>query len=164
MRLNLKTKLLSFWQYVNSKEMTTINRNPCIWEWKFRQMNLNSLKCLQNTSTIISQSKDTPYQPRSKLKYQISTLLRWISTSYLMNCPNWIRKRTRDHLGSLILKNYVALFYRPLSTIFNESLNAWKFAVQWKLYSVAPIIKKCARSNVENYRCIPKLSTIAKFF
>ena len=35
---------------------------------------------------------------------------------------------------------------------------------QWKRSSVTPIFKKGARSNVENYRCIAKLPTIAKFF
>ncbi|XP_031627431.1 uncharacterized protein LOC116343496 [Contarinia nasturtii] len=69
-----------------------------------------------------------------------------------------------DGIHPILLKNCAALLYEPLSTIFNESLSTGNFPTGWKRYSVGPIFKKGSRSNVENYRCIAKLPTIAKFF
>lgn len=67
-----------------------------------------------------------------------------------------------DGVHPLILKNCASV--EPLALIFNESLQTGIFPVAWKRYSVTPIFKKGARSSVENYRCIAKLQTIAKFF
>ena len=69
-----------------------------------------------------------------------------------------------DGIHPLILRNCSALLYKPLSLIFNESLTRGYFPDKWKFSSVTPIFKKGARSNVENYRPIAKLPTIAKFF
>lgn len=69
-----------------------------------------------------------------------------------------------DGFHPLLLKNCAAQLCTPLSIIFNESLALGNFPDQWKSYSVNPIFKKGSRSNVENYRCIAKLPTIAKFF
>ena len=69
-----------------------------------------------------------------------------------------------DGIHPLILKNCASSLSDPLSIIFNESLRLGRFPSQWKSYSVRPIFKKGARSDVENYRCIAKLPTVAKFF
>lgn len=69
-----------------------------------------------------------------------------------------------DGIHPLVLKNCSALIYKPLSIIFNESLRAGEFPNCWKRSSVTPIFKEGMKSNVENYRCIAKLPTIAKFF
>ena len=69
-----------------------------------------------------------------------------------------------DDIHPSILKNCSALLYEPLSLIFNESQSLGYFPNKWKSSSVKPIFKKGARSNVENYRPIAKLPTIAKFF
>ena len=64
----------------------------------------------------------------------------------------------------MLLKNCAAILSKPLSIIFNESLSMGQFPTEWKSYSVRPIFKKGSRSEVENYRCIANLPTIAKFF
>lgn len=69
-----------------------------------------------------------------------------------------------DEIHPLLLKNCAATLYWPLAHIFNESLATGSFPNKWKRCSVTPIFKKGSRSNVENYRCIAKLPTIAKFF
>lgn len=69
-----------------------------------------------------------------------------------------------DGIHPLVLKNCASVLFKPLTMIFNESLQNSVFPESWKRYSVTPIFKKGARSKVENYRCIAKLQTIAKFF
>ncbi|RYE21894.1 MAG: hypothetical protein EOP45_09010, partial [Sphingobacteriaceae bacterium] len=69
-----------------------------------------------------------------------------------------------DGIHPLVLKNCASTLSDPLSIIFNESLRLGRFPNQWKSYSVRPIFKKGSRSDVENYRCIAKLPTVAKFF
>ncbi|RYE19246.1 MAG: reverse transcriptase family protein, partial [Sphingobacteriaceae bacterium] len=69
-----------------------------------------------------------------------------------------------DAIHPIFLKNCSAALSEPLAIIFNESLALGRFPNQWKSYSVRPIFKKGIRSDVENYRCIAKLPTIAKFF
>ena len=69
-----------------------------------------------------------------------------------------------DGIHPLVLKHCSSIIYGPLTTIFNESLALGIFPDTWKRFSVTPIFKKGARSNIENYRCIAKLPTIGKFF
>lgn len=69
-----------------------------------------------------------------------------------------------DGIHPLLLKNCADTLSIPLALIFNESLILGRFPSQWKSYSVRPIHKKGPRSDIENYRCIAKLPTIAKFF
>ena len=69
-----------------------------------------------------------------------------------------------DSIHPIFLKNCSAALSEPLAIIFNDSLALGRFPTQWKSYSVRPIFKKGTRSDVENYRCIAKLPTIATFF
>ena len=69
-----------------------------------------------------------------------------------------------DNIHPLILKHCSAQLYKPLAMLFNDSLLKGYFPNKWKFSSVKPVFKKGARSNVENYRPIAKLPTIAKFF
>lgn len=69
-----------------------------------------------------------------------------------------------DGIHPLVLKNCASILYQPLTAIFNESLETGSFPDKWKRYSVTPIFKKGARSDIKNYRDIAKLQTIAKFF
>lgn len=55
-------------------------------------------------------------------------------------------------------------YWQNHSIIFNDSLRSGIFPSKWKRSSVSPVFKKGARSRIENYRCIAKLPTIAKFF
>jgi hypothetical protein len=63
-----------------------------------------------------------------------------------------------------MLKNCASVLAHPLCNIFNESLRSGIFPAKWKRSCVTPVFKKGARSRIENYRCIAKLPTIAKFF
>lgn len=69
-----------------------------------------------------------------------------------------------DGVHPLVLKHCSSLIYKPLTAIFNESLQSGIFPDCWKRSSITPVFKKGTRSNIENYRCIAKLPTIAKFF
>lgn len=69
-----------------------------------------------------------------------------------------------DGIHPLLLKKCAATLAKPLHTIFNESLASGIFPHKWKRSSVSPVFKKGSRSNIENYRCIAKLPTIAKLF
>lgn len=64
----------------------------------------------------------------------------------------------------LVLKNCASVLYEPIILIFNESLHTGIFPDAWKRYCVQMIFEKGTKSDIKNYRCIAKLSTIAKFF
>lgn len=69
-----------------------------------------------------------------------------------------------DGVHPLLLRNCASILYFPLACIFNESLASGVFPALWKTSSVSPIFKKGSRSDINNYRCIARLQTIAKFF
>lgn len=69
-----------------------------------------------------------------------------------------------DGIHPLLLKKCAHQLAKPLTEVFNESLERGDFPEKWKRSSVTAIFKKGARSKIENYRCIAKLQTLPKFF
>lgn len=61
-----------------------------------------------------------------------------------------------------VLRNCADTVARPLSIIFNKSLQSGKLPPDWKFASVCPIFKKSDRSDPGNYRPVSLTSVPCK--
>ena len=69
-----------------------------------------------------------------------------------------------DKIHPLSLKTAALQIYRPLTFIFNRSINQGIFPDSVKLAKVVPVFKQGPRFACSNYRPISVLSSIGKIF
>jgi hypothetical protein len=69
-----------------------------------------------------------------------------------------------DGIPPRILKDCAEGLVKPLTMLFNLSLESGIFPTAWKSSYIVPIFKKGARDQIENYRGIAILSSIPKLF
>ena len=67
-----------------------------------------------------------------------------------------------DNISNKMLKETSEVIAKPLSDLFNKSMQSGKFPDSWKLANVTPIHKKSDRQRKENYRPISLLSCVRK--
>lgn len=168
MKSRLKSDPTSFWRYVNSKrdndgkpkflfyaDKSSHNENEQAELFaEFFKSNYGPL----STEHPVHDSISSAFNP-----FELFTLTEQCIFEGMMQI-NTKKGVGPDGIHPLILRNCSAILCRPLAVIFNTSLTQGIFPARWKRSSVSPIHKKGSRSNIENYRCIAKLPTIAKFF
>lgn len=168
---NIKSKLKadpsSFWRYVNSKRDN--NGSPKLLFYGNKSSSYEN-----EQAELFAEFFKTNYTSsmgRPTLDLDETTLNTYNNFILTEHCvfDGLMKINTKKGVGPdgihpLILRNCSALLFRPLTSIFNASLSQGIFPDKWKRFSVSPIHKKGSRSNIENYRCIAKLPTIAKFF
>lgn len=164
-KAKLKSDPSSFWKYVNSKKCTNIK--PNLLQYGHRsstdekvqaEMFAEFFSTSFSTSDIAIGTNFTYQNPGYDLQLDENFIF-----DEMMKLD--VKKGTGpDDIHPLVLKNCSAQLYLPLSIIYNESLKKGEFPESWKRSAVRPIFKKGLKSNVENYRCIAKLPTVAKFF
>lgn len=171
MKTSLKTDPSSFWRYVNSKKSTDNKPKTLTFRGdrttdeqiqakffadffgeNFVDTQADSSQTQQPNTSQQNQTHDNNFQLNFDFVYEE------------MIGINTKKSTGPDGIHPLLLKHCASTLAAPLTEIFNESLATGIFPDAWKRSSVTPIFKKGARSNVENYRCIAKLQTIAKFF
>lgn len=69
-----------------------------------------------------------------------------------------------DDVSPLLVKRCSESLLAPLHLIFNLSLDTRSFPVRWKVSYLTPIHKSGSRNDIENYRGIAILPTLAKVF
>ena len=69
-----------------------------------------------------------------------------------------------DGLGNFLLKQTGPSICKPLSRLFNFSLSAGAFPVQWKKSNTCPVHKKSDMQLKSNYRPISLLCNVSKIF
>ena len=67
-----------------------------------------------------------------------------------------------DLICPRLLKEGAPVLFKPMSKLFNRSLQQGYFPSSWKDANVAPIHKKEDKSSPSNYRPISLLSTVGK--
>jgi len=165
MASNAKSNSKSFWRLVSSRKKTdnipkilqygdSSSANPQIQAELFAKFFSTNFESSTTNNTNCNDMKGSDVTFSLEEAFIFDELMK-IDTS---------KGTGPDGIHPLLLKNCAAELCVPLSIIFNESLTLGVFPDQWKKYSVNPIFKKGSRSNVENYRGIAKLPTIAKFF
>ena len=69
-----------------------------------------------------------------------------------------------DDISVYIIKQNALLFARPLSFLFNQSVNTGTFPERLKHARITPIYKKGSKSDLNNYRPISNLNILSKIF
>lgn len=170
MQSSLKTVPSSFWRYVNSKKNTSHQPKSLQYGDKrstseTKQANFfanffqtNYLPVPRANSNTNSSSINAQDQINECFQLDHGLIANELASI------NVKKSAGPDGIHPMILKRCAHSLIAPLTHIFNESLAMGFFPQKWKRSAVSPIFKKGSRSNVENYRCIAKLPTIAKFF
>lgn len=99
-----------------------------------------------------------PFSPIGRIIIPDYDVLRGLLTltNNTSSCP--------DGIPNTCLVNCAQSLYRPLSYIFNRSLDDGIFPDLWKTSLIRPIFKSGSRNNIDNYRGICILSPIGKLF
>ncbi|KAI1524765.1 reverse transcriptase, partial [Pyrenophora tritici-repentis] len=167
MKESLKHDPSRFWQYVNSKKST--DNKPKIMQLgdvrtdnEAEQANLFAEFFSSNYDDSLMQGDSNSPSDEPRLNEDFQLDINFVIEE--LNAVNIKKGTGPDGMHPLILKHCASHLAAPLTQIFNESLSTGHFPDKWKRSSVSPIFKKGARSKIENYRCIAKLQTVAKFF
>lgn len=167
METSLKNNPSSFWRFVKSKRST--DTLPKLLKHADRSsvdINDHVAMFAEFFAENFSPSISRPLQMHAETD-EIDTRCFQLDEFFVFDELLKIKTSTNagpDGIHPLILKNCASLLFEPLTLIFNDSLRTGVFPTIWKSYSVTPIFKKGLRANVENYRGIAKLQTLAKFF
>lgn len=164
MKSSLKNDPASFWKYVNTKKPTE-NRPESM---RFDGITTNNEKEQADLfARFFSQNYTLPIQDPHIIDHSPNDDDIFLDDAFILNeliKINIKKGAGPDGIHLIILRKCAKALLLPLKIIFNDSLANGSFPDTWKRSSVTPIFKKGARSNIENYRCIAKLPTIAKFF
>lgn len=172
LKSSLKSDPSSFWRFVNSKKST--DNKPKVMHFKSNRSSDEKVQAdmfaefFSSNYTVPStddSSEHTSNADAAPSQQQLNNFS--LDGNFVLQGLHSINVKKGvgpDGVHPLILKQCAQHLAAPLTVLFNESLSTGVFPNQWKKSSVTPIFKKGARSNIENYRCIAKLQTIAKFF
>ena len=61
-----------------------------------------------------------------------------------------------------LVKKFIQLIKKPLTYIYNVSLNSGVFPDEWKVARVRPLYKKGDKYDIQNYKPISVLSVFSK--
>ena len=82
----------------------------------------------------------------------------------LLKCIDTSKATGPDGISPLLLKELATVIYKPLTVIFNQSLQNKEFPSLWKQANVIPIHKKGNVHLCTNYRPVSLLSCVSKIF
>lgn len=114
-----------------------------------------------NIDTIMHEEEFQTYSGSHSLgacRIQECEVLRQLSTLDISKGPG------PDGIPPIVLKKCAENLHRPLTTIFNKSLESGTFPDQWKLAHITPIPKTNDLNDIAKYRPISNLSTCCKIF
>jgi hypothetical protein len=69
-----------------------------------------------------------------------------------------------DTIPTIFFSLTAEVLYKPLSILFNKSINEGVFPTQWKTSFIIPIHKSGSKSDICNYRPISILNVLNKIF
>src|SRR6195952_4856463 len=160
MQLSLKQNPVSFWNYVNSKKSTD-SKPKVLQLGEIRTP--NEIEQAGLFAEFFRSNYDDQNMPQSQTSQTTQDAAPLESFQFEKNFVLQELMAINVKKG-VLLKKCAHQLAEPLTEIFNKSLALGHFLDKWKRSSVTAIFKKGARSNIENYRCIAKLQTVAKFF
>lgn len=155
-----------FWNFVNSKRKAPVIPNILTLDNKTANMGPDAANLFATYFSSVY-SSDNPYcPPEMSLNHlnlpdysiSISTIYTELSSLSPHKGPG------PDGVHPILLKNCPFVLARPLHIIFNKSLQNGHFPTFWKTSYVIPIHKSGDKSDIQNYRPICIISTIAKLF
>ena len=163
----IKTNIKAFWKYVNSFK----KNSPKIPELKnkdntFSKTDKEKADTLNTQFQSVFSVEDLNNLPSLK-KQKISRVLSEINITEEMVLKKLNNLRTdkscgADNIHPYILKNLAKSLVKPLTLIYNISMQSGELPYLWKNALVTPLYKKGARNLPENYRPISLTSIPCK--
>ena len=114
---------------------------------------------------VISQSLDDPLKYLGNEIDNARFKLETVSVGYVERAIRALNKSKSpgaDRIPVEILKDAVQIVSKPLTLIYNASLEKGIFPQIWKLARVTPIYKTGSKTDVNNYRPISVLSAVSR--
>ncbi len=127
---------------------------------------LEKANCLNNFFVSVSTVNDTNATlPPFNLKtdHTLDTIL--INESEIRDMVKILQTNKacgNDLISHRMLKGTITSVSKPLTILFNKSINEGHFPTSWKLANVIPIFKKGCPQTPSNYRPISLLSCVGK--
>lgn len=160
-----------FWSYVNLKRKS--NGLPHTMSWRDKSAtgprDISKLFAEFFASNYTSGTQPSELRPfathQSERAHTIEPLRQAVVHDALLKLDT-TKGCGPDNISPLVLKHCADVLADPLTTLVNESVRKGKLPERWKQSYpyVTPIFKSGARVNIDNYRGISILPTVAKFF
>ena len=163
-----KTNPKEFHSYVKSKRVLASTIGPLITENGNQIDNEVEMANVLNGffSTVFTTEDVQNSLPMPEPQAQGRTLPDFIVTENeiltVMNSMNVNKTPGPDKISPRLLKEAKNELVKPLTIIFNKTLQAGKVPQEWKLANVTPIFKKGNKSLPANYRPISLTSVVCK--
>ena len=122
----------------------------------FNNFFANQCSLLNNTSTLPEQVRSTTHNFLENIAFSDDDILQLIRRLD----PN--KSHGFDGISIRMLKLCDSSIVKPLSIIFNNSINHGHFPLAWKMGNITPIHKKNEKNLIENYRPISILPICGK--
>ena len=167
---NIKRDCKSFYSYVRSKQRSSVRVGPLkdsagniISESGAIADNLNSYFASVFTVEDVSSIPN----PTSNFDFEHSNIFREICIDEIvvrekLNKMNTSKSQGPDELNPKLIHELRNELYKPLTFLFNMSLQTSVIPQDWRDASVAPLHKKGSKNKPENYRPVSLTSIISK--
>ena len=111
----------------------------------------------------VSPVKPDNYLSRCKSTFQLERISPKDLLNLILNV-NTMKATGLDCISNKIIKISANIIYEDLAKLFNKSIESNIFPVEWKTARVVPIFKSGDKADLNNYRPISVISTIARLF
>lgn len=164
---NITSDPKNFWSYVQSKKNST--RIP----GKVTGSNNETLDTPQDIVNGFSEYFNSVYLPKSQITPNHSHSnfpsieVKHINESEIIQATKRLKNKMTagdDQIPSFLVKDCAHALVKPLSILFNLSLQSSSFPNRWKIARLCPILKTGDPSILSNYRPIAIISNLSKVF
>lgn len=168
---SLNTNIKAFWNFVHSKkshrgipltmtlgtELTSDTQEICeLFSKHFSSV----FEDPSFTSNILERSVDPICYNYTLASIKINELGVLSKLKHL----DWRKGPGYDNIPPLFFFKCADEICRPITMLFNKSLEAGVFPIMWKIANIVPIFKSGDRADCTNYRPISILSCVSKIF
>ena len=164
-----KSNPKEFYKYIREKQVVTSTIGPLTDENGVFTTDEHQMSNILNTFfASVFTAEDTSNIPMlPAVQSDVSTLLNNINVTEneVSDCINKLKTNKSpgpDMIFPRLLKVAKNEFAKPLTTLFNKSLQLGTMPDDWKLANVTPIYKKGSKSLPSNYRPISLTSVVCK--
>ncbi|XP_055589490.1 uncharacterized protein LOC129741736 [Uranotaenia lowii] len=159
-----------FWKFVNSKRKES--GLPAVLQLNDRIATSSAEKCnlfamhFSSVFSDLSPTADQIFAAVTRLPIDVLNLdVFSISEEMVLEAIGKLKYTTsagQDGIPACVLKKCRTLLVKPLTHIFNRSLEQQKFPDLWKRSFMSPVYKKGDKQNILNYRGVTSLAACSK--
>ena len=154
-----------FWQFVKLKRKDSCGIAPMRKEGILISDSSGKVNVLNRQySSVFTPIKEEviPSSPQTGISKMPHIFVEPEGVKKLLSSLNPNKAAGPDRISSRVLKELAYKLYRPLTTLFQNSLNSGLVPNQWKSALVTPIFKKGDKHNPANYRPVSLTSICCK--